>query len=114
MAENYDRLWKIWGILEILNRTFSKCYNPSENLATDEIIVLFKGRVICRQYIPKKHKCCSIKVYKFCDSTVYTYAMKVYFHGTKLDRNSCHSDRTDKEDRRMWLQIVHGQNLFLP
>ena len=34
--ENYNTLWKIWDVLQILNRTFSKFYNPSENLATDD------------------------------------------------------------------------------
>jgi len=38
MEENYNRLWKIWDVLQILNRTFSKFYNPSENLAIDEVV----------------------------------------------------------------------------
>ena len=50
--ENFDRLWKIRDLFEILNDTFSKLYNPSENLAIDEVIVSFKGRVIFKQYIP--------------------------------------------------------------
>jgi len=37
-------------IPEIPNRTFSKLYNPSENLVTDEITVLFKGTIIIKQY----------------------------------------------------------------
>ena len=63
---------------EILNVTFSKFDNPSDNLATDEVIVSFKGRVIFKQYIPKKRKHFSIKIFKLCDSTGYTYIMKVY------------------------------------
>jgi hypothetical protein len=49
-------------LFEILNRTFSKFYKPSENLATDELIVLFKRRVIFKQYMPKKRKCFGIKL----------------------------------------------------
>ena len=52
--KNFDRPWKIRDLSEILNATFSKFYNPSENLAIDEVIVPFKGRVIFQQYIPKK------------------------------------------------------------
>src|SRR5215469_4660215 len=52
--ENFDRLWKIRALFEILNDTFSKFYGPSENLAIDEVIVPFKARVIFIQYIPKK------------------------------------------------------------
>lgn len=70
--EAFDRLWKIRDLFEILNATFSKFYNPSENLAIDEVIVSFKGRVIFKQYIPKKRKRFGIKIFKLCDSTGYT------------------------------------------
>jgi hypothetical protein len=59
--ENSDRLREMRNMFEILNKTFSKFYNPSERLAVDEVIVLFKGKVIFRQYIPKTHKCFGIK-----------------------------------------------------
>jgi len=36
--------------------THAKHCSPTEHLAVDEIIVLFKWRVIFKQYIPKKHK----------------------------------------------------------
>jgi hypothetical protein len=61
-----------------LNLAHAKFYNPSENLAVDEIIVKFKGRVVFRQYIPKKRKRFSIKIYKLCDKSGYTYDMHVY------------------------------------
>jgi hypothetical protein len=69
--ENFDRLWKIQNLYKILNRKFSKFYNPSEHLAVDEVIVLYKGRVVFKQYIPKKHKRFRIKIYKLCDETGY-------------------------------------------
>jgi hypothetical protein len=63
----------------MINNAYAKFYNPSEHLAVDEIIVLFKGRVVFRQYIPKKHKRFGIKIFKLlCDCTGYTYDMKVY------------------------------------
>ena len=43
-----------------------------------KLIVSFKGRVIFKQYIPKKCKRFGIKIFKLCDSTGYTYDMKVY------------------------------------
>ena len=42
----------------------------------DEVIVNFKGRVIFRQYIPKKIKCFSFKIYKLCDEARYTCAKR--------------------------------------
>jgi len=52
--ENFDSLWKIRDLFESLNATFSKFYSPSENLAIDEVIVSFKGRVIFKEYMPNK------------------------------------------------------------
>jgi len=42
-------------------------------------MVLYKVRVVFRQYIPKKHKRFGIRIYKLCDSLGYTYDMSVYF-----------------------------------
>ena len=75
---DYDRLWKIRKIFDTLNNKFCELYNPTEQLAVDEVIVLFKGRVVFRQYIPKKHKRSGIKIYKLCNSLGYTYDMSVY------------------------------------
>lgn len=75
---DYDRLWKIRRIFNILNNKYSELYYPTENIAVDEVIVLFKGRVVFRQYIPKKHKRFGIKIYKLNDSLGYTYDMSVY------------------------------------
>jgi len=75
-----DRLWKKRDLFEILRTDFSKFYNPSKHLAVDEVIVKFKGRVVFKQYIQKKkkRKHFSIKIFKLCDPTVYTYDMNVY------------------------------------
>jgi len=40
--------------------------------------MLYKGRVVFQQYIPKKHKRFGIKIYKLCDSLGYTYDISVY------------------------------------
>ena len=50
--ENSDGLWNMGNLFEILNKTFSKCYSRSQHLAVDQVIILFKGRAIFRQYIP--------------------------------------------------------------
>jgi hypothetical protein len=47
---------KLENIFYNLNNKFCGFYNPLEHLAIDEVIVLFKGRMFFRQYIPKKQK----------------------------------------------------------
>jgi len=76
--ENYDRLWKMRAIFDKLNNSYAKYCSPTKHLAVDDIIVFFKGRVIFKQYTPKKHKRFGIKLYKPCDSKGYTYSMIVY------------------------------------
>jgi len=66
--DNFNRLWKIREFLDIFSVVYLKFYNPSEHLAIDEVTVLFKGKVACKQCMPKKHKCLGIKIYKLCDT----------------------------------------------
>jgi hypothetical protein len=54
----------------------------------DEVIVLFKGRVNIKQYIPKHS---GILIYKLCDKTDYTYDMEVYLG---KDRTRATTDMT--------------------
>jgi hypothetical protein len=91
--DSYDRLWKIRGLSETLTANFSKFYNPSKHLAVDEVTVKFKGRVIFKQYIPKKRKCFDIKMYKLCDSTGDTYDMDLYL-GKDRQRTTQHLTAT--------------------
>jgi len=42
---DYDRLWKIRKIFDTLKNKFCELYNLTEQLAVDEVIVLYKGRV---------------------------------------------------------------------
>jgi hypothetical protein len=60
---------------------FSKFYSPSEHLAVDEVIVLFKERVIFRQYITKKSKCFGFNIYKTYEETGYTYTVYSFLDG---------------------------------
>jgi len=88
-----DRLWKIRDLFEIVRMNFSKFYNSSEHLAVDEVTVKFKGRIVFKQYIPKKCKRFGIKVFKLCDSTGYTCDMNVYL-GKDRQRTAQHLTAT--------------------
>jgi hypothetical protein len=70
--DNFDKLCKMRTICDMLNDTYAKYYSPTEHSAVDEITVVFKGVVVFKRYIPKKHKCFGIKIYNFCDSKGYT------------------------------------------
>ena len=53
-SEEYDRMWKLRTIFDTLDDNFAKFYKLSENLAVDVVIIRYMGRVIFRQYIPRK------------------------------------------------------------
>jgi hypothetical protein len=55
--------------------------SPSGYVVMDDVSLLFKGRLIFKQYIPKKHKCFGINIYILCNMIGYqgtsTYSVGV-------------------------------------
>jgi len=73
--ENYNRLWKMGTIFGKFSDSYAKHYSQTEHLTVEVVILLSMGRVIFKQYVPKKHKESGIKIFKHCNG--YTYNMKV-------------------------------------
>jgi hypothetical protein len=48
-----DRIFKIRGLVDMLEYKFKNCNVPGENLCVDESIISFVGRLSFRQYIQK-------------------------------------------------------------
>jgi len=84
------------GCITNPNMTFSKFYNPSENLATDEVV---QRRAILTQYIPKKQPFWHQNSQTLQPNRLHEslHGKGETMHGTTLDSNSCQSDKTDKE-----------------
>ncbi|KAM9296217.1 piggyBac transposable element-derived protein 4-like [Gastrophryne carolinensis] len=87
----HDRLHKLRPLINSLSERFAEVYTPSQNLSIDESLLLFKGRIIFRQYIPSKRARYGIKFYKLCDSvTGYTKFFRIYEgRDTHLDPPGC-------------------------
>ncbi|CAH1995710.1 unnamed protein product [Acanthoscelides obtectus] len=67
-----DRLYKVRPLLDFFNKKMSIIYSPGKNLSIDESMLLWRGRLLFRQYIKnKKHKY-GIKFYLLteCDGTI--------------------------------------------
>lgn len=83
---NYDPLYKIRIMLNILE-SFSKFMKPDRDLAIDEAMVGFKGRIFLKQYMPKKPTKWGIKMWSIaCSNTGYVLGGQVYL-GKKERRN---------------------------
>ncbi|CAH1979588.1 unnamed protein product [Acanthoscelides obtectus] len=58
-----DRLFKIRTVVDHLKAAFSKSLHPFQNLCIDESLMLFKGRIGYKQYIPSKRHRFGIKFF---------------------------------------------------
>jgi hypothetical protein len=59
---------KIKSFYDALIGKFSTVYIPTENIAIDESLLLWKGRLSMKQYIPLKRARFGIKSYALCES----------------------------------------------
>jgi len=73
-----DRLHKIRQVCDAILDRFQDVYHPDKELSIDESMVLWRGRLVFRQYIPgKKHKY-GIKLYLLCEPYGYVWNAKLY------------------------------------
>jgi len=87
-----DRLHKIRPLLEYLTLKFQCSYSPSRDVSIDEQLLLHKGNVFFRQYIPSKRARFGIKFFSLCDNTGYLYNTEVYVGKTNVAK-----ELTDQE-----------------
>lgn len=66
-VDQNDRLFKIRLIIDHFRQKFKDSLYPFENLAIDESLILFKGRLSFRQYIPSKRHRFGIKFFVLAD-----------------------------------------------
>jgi hypothetical protein len=62
-----DHLYKVHEVLAKIKQTFVAQFSPFQDLVTDESMVLFKGRLMFKQYIKTKRHKFGIKLYMLCD-----------------------------------------------
>ena len=65
-----SKLFKIYPVLSHLNTKFQSLYLPGQNIAIDESLTLWRGRLSFRQYIPLKSSKFGIKSYELCESSM--------------------------------------------
>ena len=79
------KLHKILPISEYLKNKFQKVYIPGKEISVDESLLLWKGRLSWKQYIPMKASRFGIKLFELCDSAGYLWNFIIYCgSGTKL------------------------------
>ena len=66
--EQNDSLKKIRPFMNFVQDVLRNAYIPEKELSVDESLVLFKGRLSFKQYIPSKRSRFGIKLYMCCES----------------------------------------------
>ena len=71
--------WKIKNFFDALIERFSSVYLPNAHVAVDESLMLWKGRLAMKQYIPIKRARFGLKSYELCESgTGYIWNSSVH------------------------------------
>lgn len=78
-----DSLSKIRIIVEYIKNKFRENFIPYQNICIDESILLFKGRLFFKQYVPSKRHRFGIKFFVMCDcKTGYILDFIIYTGST--------------------------------
>lgn len=78
-SADYNKLYKIQPFLDLVIARFQEVYTPERQLAIDETLIKFKGKVHFRQFIPIKPGRFGIKAFTLAESTSgYVLNSKIY------------------------------------
>ncbi|XP_068235578.1 piggyBac transposable element-derived protein 4-like [Palaemon carinicauda] len=80
-----DRIWKIRSFLSIVVANFKKVFHPFQKIVIDESLILFKGRLVFKQYIPSKRHRFGIKLFVLCDCETGIVLDIIVYTGTDID-----------------------------
>ena len=67
-----DRLEKLNPVLHLLKARFKSIYIPAFVVTIDETMVLWRGRLLLKKYVPSKAHKYGVKMYKLADTNDYT------------------------------------------
>ena len=108
-SDEFDRLFKIRPVLNVIAKNFAQYYKPSRDQAIDEGMIAFTGHLSYVQYMPAKPIKRGIKLWLRCDSnSAYLHQFDVYLgrSGNRTDStNGLYFDVVDK-----LTESLHGGN----
>ncbi|XP_055924618.1 piggyBac transposable element-derived protein 4-like [Argiope bruennichi] len=78
-SSDAKKIGKLQPVLDKIIENFKSAYTPERNISIDESLLLWKGRLGFRQYVPAKRSRYGIKLYKLCESkSGYIYNFIIY------------------------------------
>lgn len=85
---NYDKLYKLRPLLDILSDTYASSYDPVREQSVDESMCKFKGRSTLKQYLPKKPIKRGFKIWVRADIMGYVLQFQIYVGKTDSPENN--------------------------
>jgi hypothetical protein len=78
-SAEFEKLYKVRPLLDRIREKSQAAYQPHQEVAVDEAMILFKGRSAMRQYMPKKPVKWGYKCWCICDArNGYMYNLDIY------------------------------------
>lgn len=107
-----NRLHKIQPLINYFNSKMEEIYEPSKNLSIDESMVLWRGRLIFRQFIKnKKHKY-GVKMYMLTEPWGLIHRVLVYSgQGYDVSNSMCHTEYV--VEKLMIGLLYKGRSLYM-
>ena len=68
-ADRTDKLTKVRPFIDLCQQKFAAVYSSSRDVAVDEAMIEFDGRIGWKQYMPKKPVRWGIKLWCLCESS---------------------------------------------
>ena len=84
-AANRDKLYKVRPVVTYIMKKFKSVYIPEKQISIDEEVLLWKGKLAFKQYIPLKRAIFGMKLFSLCESSGYVWNSFVYL-GKEPDR----------------------------
>jgi len=82
-----DRLYKIDQVLRHILKNIQNTYYPGENLSIDEALLLWRDRLMFRQYNPHKKTKYDIKIYELCTPDGFVLNTLIYSKDTVINED---------------------------
>lgn len=73
-----ERLFRIWGLVDLLVFKYKRAYIPEELLCIDESVIPFIGCLSFCQYLKNKRHRYGVKIFKLCVHDEFTVDLSTY------------------------------------
>lgn len=102
-----NKLHKVNNLLSHLIQNIRNTYSPGINLSLDEALLLWKGRLCFKQYIPNKRARYGVKFYELCTTDGFVINIKMYYGKGTVDNEKGHAYAVVKELMEPYLDKGH-------